>query len=60
MIEKQQNLFRLICDVCGEDSGVGFANFGYAVDYKKANGWKSQMIKDGWQDACPECVELGR
>lgn len=55
MIEKtDNNEYELICDICG-DSVVGFDNFSEAVGYKKQEGWKSQKVADGWEDACPNC-----
>ena len=54
MIQKDNNGYELICDICG-DSVTGFDNFKEAVVYKKDNGWKSQKAADEWEDICPEC-----
>ena len=55
MIEKSSYGFKLICDICGYETG-GFDNFKEAVDYKKEEGWKSQKVSDDeWEDICLEC-----
>ena len=56
MIDKIKGIYVLICDCCGEEKDT-FDNFYDAVEYKKANGWKSQRFNDVWIDACPECQE---
>lgn len=53
MIEKCDNLYHLICDICGEHDS--FLEFTDAVDYKKRNGWKSKRYDNDWVDVCPEC-----
>ena len=59
MIDKF-GLYDLICDVCGNSADEQFSDFSKAVDYKKANGWKSQKAKSGWQDVCPDCQDRCR
>ena len=55
MIEKQGNRYELQCDYCSNcvDDGEEFQE---AVDYKKANGWKSINVKGEWTDKCPNCI----
>lgn len=60
MIDKNYDIFTLICDVCGDSCNVGFDEFQEAVTWKKQNGWKSQSRNDNWQDVCPECQEYAR
>ena len=36
-----------------------FMDFQEAVDYKKANNWKSRNINGEWFDKCPDCLEEG-
>jgi len=58
MIDKQDGHYVLICDVCEEDE-VYFDDFNDAVDYKKANGWRSSLKRNGeWEDVCPECRKV--
>lgn len=57
-IEREKNdkdEFSLYCDVCGETADRSFAEFQDAVNYKKENGWRSRLEKDGWVDICSEC-----
>ena len=54
MIEKHGNRYELQCDYCCDNEE--FDNFYDAVNHKKANGWKSENIKDEWFDKCPECL----
>lgn len=53
MIEKQGSKYELQCDYCSNSEE--FDDFYDAVNHKKANGWKSENIKDEWFDKCPEC-----
>jgi hypothetical protein len=55
VIDKEGCLFILYCDVCGEAVDKDFYEFQEAVDYKKANGWKSQTYHGEWEDVCPDC-----
>lgn len=59
MIEQFAGMYSLICDVCGEEAEETFWDFHEAVEYKRANGWKSQKHKGEWEDVCPECQEEG-
>lgn len=55
MIERFGNRYELQCDYCSnyvED----FGDFQEAVDYKKANGWKSINVDGEWTDKCPDCA----
>ena len=56
MIEKNGYSYQLQCDCCSnyiED----FIDFQEVVDYKKANGWKSEKIGTEWIDKCPNCLK---
>ena len=53
MIERNGNKYELQCDYCSNYVD----DFEEAVDYKKANGWKSINIKGEWTDKCPQCSE---
>ena len=55
MIEKQGNGYELQCDYCSNYVDE-FEDFQEAVDYKKANGWKSVNINGEWTDKCPDCL----
>ena len=57
MIDKQSGRYHLICDICGEEAEEDFDDFYEAVEYKKAEGWKSQKRNGQWEDVCPECQE---
>ena len=54
MIERKGNEYELQCDFCSNcvDELIDFKD---AVDYKKANGWKSEKIEGEWFDKCPNC-----
>ena len=54
MIEKQGSGYELQCDYCSNYVD-DFDDFQEAVDYKKANGWKSVNINGEWTDKCPDC-----
>ena len=54
MIERDYNLYVLVCDVCGEQEV--YDSFDEAVEAKK-QGWKSKAEKGQWIDICPECQE---
>lgn len=58
MIDKQSGRYHLACDVCGEEAEETFDGFYDAVEYKKAEGWKSQKRNGQWQDVCPECQDV--
>ena len=53
-IQKDMSNFTLQCDFCSNYIDE-FYDFQEAVDYKKANKWKSIKIKNEWFDKCPEC-----
>lgn len=53
-IQKEINKFILQCDFCSNYID-DFEEFQEAVDYKKANKWKSKNIKGEWFDQCPDC-----
>ncbi len=55
MIEKQGNRYELQCDYCSNYVD-DFEEFQEAVDYKKANGWRSININGEWTDKCPNCI----
>ena len=57
-IERYENKYELQCDYCSNCID-DFVEFQEAVDYKKANGWKSKNIKGEWFDKCPDCLERG-
>lgn len=59
MIERYEYTFDLFCDYCS-NFVANFENFREALDYKKANGWKSINVKGEWTDKCPECLAKGR
>lgn len=54
MIERKGNEYELQCDYCSNYVD-GLIDFKDAVDYKKANGWKSEKIEGEWFDKCPNC-----
>ena len=57
-IERYVNKYELQCDFCS-NSIDDFMDFQEAVEYKKANNWKSKNINGEWFDKCPECLEKG-
>lgn len=57
MITKKGYVYKLICDICGEDSGENFDNFDEAVEYKKEAGWRSVKEDGEWIEMCPDCKE---
>ena len=54
-IDKQDGIFALICDVCGDY--LYFDDFNDAVDYKKGCGWHSHKRNGEWEDVCPDCMK---
>lgn len=56
MIEKRGNKYILECDYCSNYIDE-LEDFQDAVDYKKANNWKSEKIGEDWIDKCPECCK---
>lgn len=54
MIERKGNEYELQCDFCS-NCVEDLIDFKDAVDYKKANGWKSEKIEEEWFDKCPNC-----
>jgi len=55
MIEKNGYGYELQCDCCSNYVD-DFIDFQEAVDYKKANGWRSEKIGNDWIDKCPNCI----
>lgn len=53
MIERDYNLYILVCDICGEEQT--YNDFQEAVEAKKKEGWQSKREKGQWVDICPEC-----
>lgn len=58
MIERNGNKYSLQCDYCSNYID-DLEDFQEAVDYKKANRWKSEKIGQDWFDKCPNCQENG-
>lgn len=56
MIERSGSNYALQCDYCS-NSVEDLESFQEAVDYKKANKWKSINFKGEWLDKCPICQE---
>lgn len=56
MIGKEYKTYYLTCDICGNFID-GFDSFDDAVVYKQENNWKTQNIKNEWQDICPKCLK---
>lgn len=58
MIVKTYGEFIPVCDVCGEDVYVSFGSFDEALDWMRANGWKTNLTKEGWENVCATCNVL--
>ena len=59
MIDKINNIHKIICNSCGEIFKNEFNSFYDAVEYKKSNGWRSVKISEAkWDEICPDCVEF--
>lgn len=57
MINKIKGRWYLICDGCSDNED--FLEFQAAVDYAKANNWKTKKNdKDEWENFCPDCKEI--
>lgn len=56
MITKKGYGYELQCDYCSNYVD-DFIDFQEAVDFKKANGWRSEKIVNEWFDKCPNCIE---
>ncbi|HHW90826.1 MAG TPA: hypothetical protein GX745_08005 [Clostridiales bacterium] len=56
-IEKEDGMYRLYCDICGEKTSESFFDFYDAVQHKKQEGWRSQKNQGEWEDVCPDCQE---
>lgn len=54
MIDRYGDRYELQCDFCSNFEG-DFLEFQEAVDFKKANNWKSENVGGQWLDKCPEC-----
>lgn len=63
MIERDGRQFYVQCDYCCNQlpamDNEWYETFMEAVNDKKANGWKSVLIKGEWYDKCPVCQEKG-
>ena len=56
MIEKMNNIYKIICNSCGEIFKNEFDSFYDAVEFKKNNHWKSVKVAEGkWNEICPDC-----
>lgn len=55
MIEKNNREYTLQCDFCS-NCIEELEDFQEAVNYKKANKWKSVKVKEEWFDKCPNCI----
>lgn len=55
MIQKDRSYYVLQCDYCS-NCVEDFLEFMDAVNYKKANKWKSENINGEWFDKCPDCL----
>lgn len=53
MIDRYGDRYELQCDFCSNFEG-DFLEFQEAVDFKKANNWKSENVGGQWLDKCPE------
>lgn len=59
MINKINNIYKIICDSCGEIFNEDFYTFPDAVEYKRINGWRSVKVSEGnWDEICSDCVEF--
>lgn len=58
MIEQQQSIFTIKCDVCGKKVGVTFFRYEDALNHARLAGWRLQWGKGYWQNICPECIEM--
>lgn len=55
MISTYYGEIQLTCDICSEPVDEKFYDYQEAIDYKKANGWKSEKKYGEWFEVCPEC-----
>ena len=59
MIYKINNIYKIVCNSCGEIFKNEFNSFYEVVDFKKINCWKSVKVAEGnWDEICPDCVEF--
>ena len=56
MIDKDNGMYTLICDICGEEHYEAFFDFYDAVEVKKDIGWRSMKIGGEWSDVCDKCA----
>lgn len=58
MIERNDDLYELSCDICGYVEDQFFDTFEEAVSFKKdkSNEWRSKKIDGEWHDMCPDCA----
>ena len=54
-IERDGNIYTVICDKCGAIIDEEYDSFQEAVQGKKDNNWKSINIDGEWEDRCPDC-----
>lgn len=47
--------YKVVCDLCGDDSLPMSDTFNDAIKYAKGQGWTYDREND--EDYCPECVE---
>lgn len=57
MIDMSYGVYRLICDICGEEVNEKFTELQDAVNYRKGSDWKSQKRNGEWLDVCPDCID---
>ena len=53
MIEKINNIYKIICNSCGEVFEDDFDTFYDAVEYKKSNVWRSVKVSYN-NEICPD------
>lgn len=60
MICKEEGLFYLICDGCGDDAGSPYKSFNQALQHSKKDGWVKKLDRFGdWNNYCQRCDEEG-
>ena len=61
MIDKINNVYKIICNACGKVFNIEFQSFQEAVMFKKKNGWRSVMLSASkWNEICPDCLEFDK
>jgi hypothetical protein len=57
MITREGGAWVAECDCCGESIDTGQRSYQQAVNYvRRAEGWDSRKLKDGWRNFCPRCA----